>query len=360
MALVGSAGMVANSLLLYIVRKQEKIRKRGRTAIKSFERILTPYFIKSLALSDFLCSLVNLPIFISQLYSDIVQNDWGCRCVRYLNLFFAVVTLNNLLVIGIERYMAIFYPLVLLPSPRFSKNLVVIAWLAGAIMVVVPVITFKTSPVDLGVHEYTVICVYEKTVPVYRAMFIGFTAVGYIIPSIVLTITNIQILIFLRSHKIAANSDQTTANSKRFNADTKMFVSLIFAFIIPYFLYVVYSGLNIALKIKFSFTADYVIRRVSGIIAYSNALISPTIIFSSMPKHRNMLLNLLRKVFCPTRNARVNDTDPAVPAMKEGDPAGHSMSGPKPNIEENNECVSICLDGIYQNTYQEKTSSKLD
>ncbi|XP_031560177.1 melanopsin-like [Actinia tenebrosa] len=310
MALVGSGGLVANSLLLYIVRKQEKIRKKGRT-VKCFTRILTPYFIQSLALSDFLCSLVNLPVFIAQLYSDIVQNEWGCRCVRYLNLFFAVVTLNNLLVIGIERYMALFYPF-LLPSPKFSKNLVILAWIAGAVIVIVPIVTFKTEPIDLGVHEYTVICRYEKTVPVYRAMFIGFTVVNYVIPSIILTITNIQILIFLKSQKNASNSaEQIVANSWRFN-DTKMFVSLIFAFVIPYCLYVIYSGLNIALKINLSFTVDYVVRRVSGIIAYSIALVSPTIIFSSMPSLRNMLRNLLRKVFCLKRNARVSEVNPAV------------------------------------------------
>ena len=290
--------VLANGLILYFKRKQNLQRKSNQRR-RAFDRfVVTSTFVQSLAISDFLCAVVSVPLVISSNLFDIIDTDFKCKTVRFINIFFPVVTINNLFVIGIERYLAVFHPF-RVPSHRIVKALVVCAWVLGGLITLIPAYTYRLQRLDIDADRYTVLCVYDKSTAINKAMFLGFTVFIYVLPAIILSFTNIRILLRLKSKKL---KNSVRCNSWRFYG-TSVFVVLIFSFVIPYFLFVGFSGLNMLMKLRLSFDADYVIRRIGGVLAYSNSAISPTVMLLSMPDLKRMSRDYFRKYFSRKSNA---------------------------------------------------------
>ena len=153
-ASVGIIGFVGNILILCFVKSKQKTT----TFLKalSFQKNFDVY-ISSLAVSDTLCAVIVVPLYCSQLYVDLFQRGWGCKIIRYLNILFPSVTINNLLVISIGKYFSI------REEPRVFKHSTVrkvlcFAWLSTCFYVLIPVATFSGIRHDLNDTHYTVNC----------------------------------------------------------------------------------------------------------------------------------------------------------------------------------------------------------
>ena len=101
MVTVGTVGFVGSILILCFLR----VKKKTTSYLKSlsFEKNFNVY-INSLAISDILSNLISLPCLCVQIYFDVFQDGWRCRIGRFLQILFPCVTMNNLLVICIEKY----------------------------------------------------------------------------------------------------------------------------------------------------------------------------------------------------------------------------------------------------------------
>ncbi|XP_032231262.2 trace amine-associated receptor 5 [Nematostella vectensis] len=295
--LFGGFAVVANGTYIYLRRKMK------RKSHHVFSRSMTSYFTQSLAWSNVLCCVISLPLVLVQYFVDVFQNDFGCRAVRFFQFVFPVVTMFNLVVIGVERYMATFHPF-LVPTERITRRRVIAAWGVGVVVTLIPIPTFGGVPFDIDEGTYTIICKYNNDVAVYRVMFLTFNLVVYFIPSIALTIISYRIRRYMTSNRFVAHNRQCTirTNSWRFQG-TRMFSTLILAFILPYMLYMVYSAVNMILRPVLSFTTDYIIRYTSGVLAYGNAALSPIIVFTNMRDVRQTLMDSLRKLTRNRRNA---------------------------------------------------------
>lgn len=128
--IAGFYGLIANSLILYFTYMRTPVCVDLAHAYN--RQALTDVFIQSLALSDVLCCLVSLPLFIAELFVDFIKSDTTCKVTRYFIMYFPIATCNYL-VIGIERYLAVFHSL-RIPSSRMGKSLVVAAWFAAALI----------------------------------------------------------------------------------------------------------------------------------------------------------------------------------------------------------------------------------
>jgi hypothetical protein len=234
-----------------------------------------------------------------------VQKRWSCQVVRYLTIFFPTVSLNNLIVIGVERYVAVFRPFFAI-SNRTTKKLIVAAWIGGALITLVPVSTYDVIRQDIGPGSYTLICKYDNTVPIYRIMILGFTLIVYIIPSIILIVTSVLIIRYLFQRKLLGTRKNIGSTSWRFKR-TSMFISLIFAFVIPYLLYVIYLIINVIFGGEISYKNDYIIRRSSALMAFSNTVVNPIILYFSMNGLRRMLRDLTLRFYHFIRRCFYND-----------------------------------------------------
>ncbi|EDO35835.1 predicted protein [Nematostella vectensis] len=130
MILVAVGSCFGNGMVLYLVKIQ------STRSLRTLQRTLTRHFIRSLAWSSLLTSLVSIPLMVSSLLVDYLKTDWACRAQRYLESAFIFITINNLIVIGVERYLVIYKPSKV-PTTETTKRLVKAAWVMGAILTII-------------------------------------------------------------------------------------------------------------------------------------------------------------------------------------------------------------------------------
>ncbi|XP_078384206.1 adenosine receptor A3-like [Oculina patagonica] len=298
LASIGIVGFVGNILVLCFVKS--KMRTTGHLLTTSiFEKNLNVY-IRSLAISDVLCDAISVPPICFQLYFDVLNRGWGCRIVRYLNVVFPSVTMNNLLFISLERYFST------RQNPRTLrhstiKKIVVFAWVAGLVVVLVPGATYEGIRFDLNDTHYTVLCRYDNQYLPFRIMFLSYTLLQYIIPSCIIIRVNISLIITLwtklRSRTVDVQRDNAIRMMRRAAAirGTYITVSLTFAFVIPYLFYFGNTIYNMVTQITIDFETDYVLRCTSAMIGYSNSVVNVIIYMVQMKDFRAFL----KKTFTP-------------------------------------------------------------
>ena len=286
-------GFVGNSLILYFISRKQRVNRIQKSL---FTKNLNLY-IKSLALSDVLCTAVSFPLTCIQMYFDIFQNSWSCRIVRYFHIVFPVITTNNLVVISLEKH----FSLKRVPRTfRVStvRKLIFLAWVFGCVSTLLPVATFRGIRYDLNNTHFTVVCRYDKEYLPFRLTFLSFIVVEYVLPSILLIAINVSlsrrlwVFINVRSEILRPRNNLTKDKMR----GTLLLIVITFAFIIPYFSYLAYVTYNMTAKPRLmDFQTDYVIRYGSGLLGFSNSEINFALYVAQMEDFRNFLRNLFCK-----------------------------------------------------------------
>lgn len=306
---LGVLGFVGNVLILFFL----KSKKQATSFLSSctFQKNFNIY-IKSLAISDALCCVTGNPTSCVEFYFDIFQQDWPCKAIRYVNIFFPSVTLNNLLVISIEKYFST------RKVPRTFKSstvkkLVCFAWIAPIFYVLIPAATYKGVRYEIDETRYTLSCKYDKHYLPFRIMLVTYLGFQYLIPSIIILIISICLISTLRSRMnrtIDIQRDNairaTMRDAKR--RGTVISITLMLAFVIPYLLYFVQVIYNMATKADISYETDFIIRYGGAALAFSNSVINVVIYFVQMKDFRNFLKEKFVKRFAPG-NAVVEQTE---------------------------------------------------
>lgn len=294
MGTVGLLGFVGGCLILcFVSSRKQALYLQSSRFMKNFN-----FYIQSLALSDMFCTMVSLPLHCIQIHFDLFQNHWGCKIVRYLNIVFPVITINNLVVIGTEKYLS------LRRVPRTLKvstvrKLIFLAWLAGFAITLVPAATFTGIRYDLNATHFTVICKYDREYLPFRLMFLSFTVVVYVLPSIFLIVVNISLIrtVWVKVKMTISIQVKNPIKAKLRAAKirgTFLLIAVTFAFVIPYFAYLGYVTYNMIAKPVIDFQTDYIIRHASGVLAFSNSAINFVIYVVQVKDFRVFL----RKIVC--------------------------------------------------------------
>ncbi|XP_078384123.1 adenosine receptor A3-like [Oculina patagonica] len=290
LVVIGIVALVGNILILCFLKK----KKRANNILKMFplEQNFKLY-IQSLAMSDILSAVISLPAVCIQVYFDLFQHDWGCRIARYLNFVFVKVTMNNLLVISIEKYLSTRKP------PRTFrhstvKKLVFIAWLAGFFLVSIPAATFKGTKYDLNDTHYTVVCKNDNEYLPFRIMFVSYKILAYILPSILIIRLSVSLIITVLSRMrraVDVQRDNGIRLARRAAGirSTCIIITIMLAYIIPYIFYITYGMYNMVTKAHIDFQTDFTIRSVSGVIGLSNSAINVIIYLVQMKDFRSFL-----------------------------------------------------------------------
>ncbi|XP_078383161.1 putative G-protein coupled receptor 19 [Oculina patagonica] len=287
---IGIIAFVGNVLILLFLKTKERENSFGRACsfLMNFN-----FYIKSLATSDVLSSVVSIPYTSLQLYLDVLQRGWGCKIGRYLIFLFPCVTIENLLVISFGKYFAT------RRVPRtFNhstvKRIVLLAWLAGSLVALFPAATFEEIRHDLNETHYTTICGYDRQYLPFRVIFLIFFFMQYLLPSCILIRLNISLMITLwtRARRTIDvqqdNGIRSMVRAARIRAIYTV-VALTFAFVTPYLFYVAYVIYHMVAQPKMDFETDHVIRTASGIAALSNSAINVVIYLVQMKDFRTFL-----------------------------------------------------------------------
>ena len=307
---VGIVGFVGNILILCFLKSKKK--KTSVLRACSFQQNFD-FYIKSLAISDALCALTANSLVAIESYFDIFYQDWPCRAGRYLNILFPSVTMNNLLVISIDKY---FSTRKVPRTFRHStvKKLVWFAWVSAMFYVFIPIATFKGVRYDLNETHYTVSCKYDKHYLPFRIMFLTYIVFQYFIPSIIIIIIRICLILTLSSRmKRTVNIQQDNAIKAMRRAakrrGTIITITLVLAFVLPYFLYFGQVIYNMVTKADISYETDFLIRYGSGLIAFLNSAVNVIIYCVQMRDFRAFLKELFMSRFATGNPAAVETVE---------------------------------------------------
>ncbi len=302
---IGIIAFGGNILILLFLKTKERANSFVRTC--SFQMNFN-FYIKSLAISDVLSSLIAIPYMCLQLYFDVTQKGWACKMGRYLLGLFPCVTINNLLVISFGKYFATRQ----VPqtfSHSSVKRIVSFAWLSAFLFVLFPAATYEGIRYDLNNTHYTVICMYNRQYLQFRISFISATILQYIIPSCILIKLNISLIItvWTRARRTIDvqrdNGIRSMARAARVRSIYTV-VALTFAFVTPYIFFFLYVAYDMIAQPKMDFETDQVIRFTNVIIALSNSAINVIIYLVRMKDFRTFLKEKFIVRFC-THNATI-------------------------------------------------------
>ena len=310
---LGVVGFVGGSLILYFLSQNKQPTAR------SFMKNLNLY-IKSLALSDILCCLVSLPLACLQISFDLFQTHWACKIVRYFNIVFPNVTIYNLVVIAIEKHLSLGrVPRTL--STSAVRKLIWFAWFAGFAIVLLPTATFTGLRKDLNTTHFTVLCMYDKHHLPSRIIMVSFTILVYYLPCLFLIIVNVSLIrkVWLKVKMTTSiqvdNPIQAKLRASKIRG-TLLLIVITFAFIIPYFGFMVYMTYNNIATPDIDFQTDYIIRFGSGVLALSNSAVNFVIYVVQIRGFRIFLRKLISGTLqAITPESNNNPTNPGAAVL---------------------------------------------
>ena len=305
---VGTIGFVGSILILCFLKAKKKTNHILKSL--SFEKN-SDFYINSLAISDIFSNLISLPCLCVQMYFDVFQDGWGCKIFRYLQFTFPCVTMNNLLVISIERYFSI------RKNPRpfphaAVRKLVLFAWLAGIVLVLLPVSTLKGVRYDVNETHYTTFCTFDSNFLPSRIILLIGTTFQYIIPSFIIIVISVCLITTVRTttgrtiNVQQDNAIKAMARAAKRRA-TIIIVALMFAFIIPYLGVFVATSFSAITKrdIVYDSQTYYIIRYTNMIVALSNGAVNFIIYLVQMKDFRAFLRNqFLSRIRADNVNSR--------------------------------------------------------
>ena len=275
---LGVVGFLGNCCIFYFLGKKPK---RGVIQTNRFVTNLNLY-IRSLSLSDLLNSAVSAPLLCIQISFDVFQRGWACKAVRYTNFLFSAATVNTLVVISIEKYLAtrtVFRTV----STRSMRRMIIFAWLLGALFMLLPAATYDGTTVVLNDTHYTVICKNNEHFFPFRVTWI-ILPIQYILPGMFVTYVN---LCLMKTVWDSGRRQVATVTKKDFQAElrlkkirgTTLLVALTFSFIIPFFFFLGNIAYTQIAKPQRDFATDYAWRYGTGCVVYLSALLNFAIYF---------------------------------------------------------------------------------
>ncbi|XP_078377851.1 melanopsin-like [Oculina patagonica] len=300
---IGGIGFLGNYFIFLFLCKQ----RRRRTIHTSCFVVNLNLYIRSLSLSDLLSCAVSLPLLCIQILFDVFQSGWPCKVVRYLNFMFPAVTVNNLVVISLEKYLSTRKVPRTFRAARVRK-MIICAWVLGITVMLVPAVSYDGVRVDLNNTHFTVICSNVENFYPFKIALIIFP-IQYIFPSVLIIYIN-----FCLIKTVWASGRREIGNgvNNAFKANlvasrikgTSLLIALTFAFIIPYLSYIGNVAYTQIAKPQRAFATDFLIRYAcGGIAAYFSSAINFLIYFVQIKDFRSFLIKLWRG-----KRARVDDT----------------------------------------------------
>ncbi|XP_001627880.2 neuropeptide S receptor [Nematostella vectensis] len=270
---VAVCSVCGNTLVLYLDRPKPIIttRLQGRLTIK--------YFVRSLALSDLMSALLAIPLLLAELTTDFLSSDLVCRVHRYFQIVPIFITITNMVLLGVERYLIIYYPHKA-PSRMACKRMVVVAWFVGATLAVIhPGCTSMLKTYPIGTDQYTRLCKVAED-PLSKALNLAISIVVIFIPALTLVVMSIRILMYLHRKRLQSCPVQSSCSiisTLRHYKLSYMAASVILAFFCSYLFAFVYTSVIAGNFTDTTIADEYTTRIVGMVISLATCMVNSLI-----------------------------------------------------------------------------------
>lgn len=280
--------LTGNSLIGIIIYKKKTMRRTIN------------YFIVNMALSDILLSIFVLPMDFVELFveywfiSDGLLGQSLCKVVPFLKYLSCVVSIESLILIAIDRFGAVVFPLRRpFISSKFSLSLILGTWICGVIGLCPSLIAFK-----LVEHDGKWTCALRFTEnfldeKYYQVLLLIFFALSFALMTILYGI----ILFKLNLEQIPGDQSAIARQQrvKRHSEVLKMVIAIVLGFLLCWGPLAVLIFLTV-------FSWDNTTRLSCGVqqyifiakvMAHSNCAINPCICFTFSGNFRDGLKSVV-------------------------------------------------------------------
>ena len=289
-AIFGVIGLVGNILILYFLSKKKSVPfLQASLFLRNFN-----LYMRSLALSDILSSLIKGVVICIEIMYDVFQKGWPCKISRCIGGTFYLITVNNLIVISTEKFLSTRgVPKTF--SGSTVRKLVYAAWLSGFFVGLFPAATLKGVRHDINATHYTMVCKPDTSYLPTRVIIVGFALIQLVIPSIALICMNIIIARRIwKGSKKRIDIQRDNAIRARMRSHqikkTSLLITVTIAFVIPYSSILYYTAFVAVAKPSLDFQEDFVIRHFCWVLVFSSSAINFIIYLVQMKDFHVFLL----------------------------------------------------------------------
>ena len=288
MVVISLAAFVGNILVITVVYKTPNLRTS------------TNYYYVNMAVSDFLGGLFTWPVYLTH---EIITSSGsllqghpataGCKTGAYVRLLSYLVSILSMVLIAVDRYIAIVFPLkVILLTTKIRTALVFVSWLIPITYAFPHILYFEVEEVGqkafcrFAWNPFTIMMFYVTTFTMF-----------FVVPLISMVILYSSIMRALE-RRIKPSNDPNDSNFQRKRNRhsqniMRIFKSIVAVFLVCYFLY------SVCLTLKVTFPDIFLkdkCKLMMGFVYFLLPLLSsavnPFILFTLSTNFRHALQTL--------------------------------------------------------------------
>ena len=280
--------LIGNSLIGIIIYKKKTMRRKIN------------YFILNMALSDIVLSFFGLPLDFVEFFveywfiSDGLLGQTLCKVVPFLKYLSCVVSIESLLLIAIDRFGAVVFPLRRpFISSKICSSLILGTWICGAIGLSPYLIAFQ-----LFEHDGKLTCALRFTVNFLEEKHLqALSLIFFALSFALMTILYGRILFKIKFEKIPGEQS-AIARQQRVERNSKV-LKMVIAIVLGFFLCWGPLAVSVFLTV---FSSDNTTRLPCGILQYNfiakfmahaNCAINPCICFTFSGNFRDGLKSVV-------------------------------------------------------------------
>ena len=292
LSIILTFGLVGNVLIITLVRVREELRRTMNS------------FIVNMAASDLILPILLMPFSLKESAANSSNYQWpiggklgsiSCRLSIFLVAVSMTVSVQSLLWISLDRFMAVVMPLKAhLISSRFRAFAITSTWIVALIINSVDLCTTKLVDYDANIY-----CIREEI----TSWTINIFAYGRIVlvsiaPLIVITVLYSAIAVTLRRQNISLRCTAVKKNDQRKRQAVKMSLCIVVSFNICLIPNIVF-GMAYLSGEKFPCSVNGLLGLFSVLGIYLSSTTNPLICFIFVKNYRRGLGRLFS--LCPSK-----------------------------------------------------------
>ncbi|CAL4069809.1 unnamed protein product, partial [Meganyctiphanes norvegica] len=292
---VFSLGLVGNCFVIAVVFRTPRMRT------------VTNYFIANLAFADVLVIAFCLPAtLLSNIYNPWVLGWVMCKSVAYVQHVSVSASVNSLVAVSLDRFLAIWFPLKSQITKRRARAIIILIWIMAIVSAMPNVIYFEiviyhNSDIELCMEEWP----NKESEKLY--FLISHLFLCYLLPLVLICICYVMIWIKVTTRSVPGETRDAAIMEMQQRSKikvVKMLVVVVIIFMLSWLpLYVIFTRIKLGEHLggtlnEFQQQLLGIVTPIAQWLGASNSCINPILYAFFNKKYRNGFIAIVKSRSC--------------------------------------------------------------
>ncbi|XP_071516608.1 neuropeptide SIFamide receptor-like [Panulirus ornatus] len=286
-------GVVGNCFVIAVVFRTPRMRTP------------TNYFIVNLAMADVLVIVFCLPAtLLANIYYPWMLGWVMCKAVAYVQGVSVSASVNSLVAVSLDRFLAIWFPLKLQITTARARAIIVLIWIMAVVSAVPYYVYFETQVFDPEVPELIICVEMWPSREAERLYFlIAHLLLCYLLPLVLISFCYLMIWIKVARRSIPGDTRDAAVHEMQERSKVKvvkMLVVVVIIFMLSWLpLYVIFARIKLGEELGETEGAVLaIVTPVAQWLGSSNSCINPILYAFFNKKYRNGFLAIVKSRSC--------------------------------------------------------------